>query len=186
MKTVKLIFLGLCTSFAAWAQNDFDGITVCHTSATEKFALFASSKEFNMMHPNPLPYVHQSETGKMITLKTADGKDANGYVLMAKKKTNNWIFVFQEWWGLNDHIKRESEKLYNDLGNVNVLAHLQPHRVMLENIWVSLNRIAAMLLCKVRSILLESQQRSEQLDGASVEASLCKHRLRPENRPLPV
>jgi carboxymethylenebutenolidase len=58
----------------------------------------------------------------MITLKTADGKDANGYVLMAKKKTNNWIFVFQEWWGLNDHIKRESEKLYNDLGNVNVLA----------------------------------------------------------------
>jgi carboxymethylenebutenolidase len=122
MKTITLIFLALCASLAAWAQNDVDGITVCHTSPTEKFALFASSKEFNMMHPNPLPYVHQSETGKMITLKTADGKDANGYVLMAKKKTNNWIFVFQEWWGLNDHIKRESEKLYNDLGNVNVLA----------------------------------------------------------------
>jgi len=58
----------------------------------------------------------------MVTFKTADGKDGIGYVLMASKKTNNWIFVFQEWWGLNDHIKRESEKLFNDLGNVNVLA----------------------------------------------------------------
>jgi carboxymethylenebutenolidase len=75
-----------------------------------------------MSHPDPQPYVHQSEVGKMITFKTADGKDGIGYVLMAAKKTNNWIFVFQEWWGLNDHIKRESEKLFNDLGNVNVLA----------------------------------------------------------------
>jgi len=31
-------------------------------------------------------------------------------------------FVFQEWWGLNDNIKREAETLYNDLGNVNVIA----------------------------------------------------------------
>ena len=122
MKTLTFIFLGVFASLAAWAQNDVDGITVCHTSATEKFALFASDKEFNMSHPDPLPYVHQSEVGKMITFKTTDGKDGAGYLLMAKKKTNNWIFVFQEWWGLNDHIKREAEKLYNDLGNVNVLA----------------------------------------------------------------
>lgn len=58
----------------------------------------------------------------MITFKTTDGKEASGYLLMAKKKTNNWVFVFQEWWGLNDHIKREAEQLYLDLGNVNVLA----------------------------------------------------------------
>lgn len=103
----------------AYAQ---DGITVCHTPATEKFALFASNKEFNMSHANPLPYKHQSEVGKMITFKTPDGKEANAYLLEAKTKTNNWIFVFQEWWGLNDHIKRESEQLYKDLGNVNVLA----------------------------------------------------------------
>ncbi|MFM8741431.1 MAG: dienelactone hydrolase family protein, partial [Cytophagales bacterium] len=52
----------------------------------------------------------------------AEGAEANAFYLEAKKKTNNWIFVFQEWWGLNDHIKREAENLYNDLGNVNVLA----------------------------------------------------------------
>jgi len=122
MKKVKLIFFALCASLTAWAQNDVDDITVCHTSATEKFALFASNKDFNSSHPNPLPYIHQSENGKMITIKTTDGQNANGYLLMAKKKTNNWIFVFQEWWGLNDHIKREAEQLYNDLGNVNVIA----------------------------------------------------------------
>lgn len=99
-----------------------DGITICHTPATEKFALFASNKQFNMAHADPLPYTHQSTVGKMVTFKAPDGKDAQGYVLMAKKKTNNWIFVFQEWWGLNDHIKREAEDLYTALGNVNVIA----------------------------------------------------------------
>jgi carboxymethylenebutenolidase len=122
MKTIKLIFLALFASLTASAQNELDDITICHTSPTEKFALFASNKDFNRSHPDPLPYIHQSEAGNMITFKTNDGKVGAGYLLMAKKKTNNWIFVFQEWWGLNDHIKREAEQLYNDLGNVNVLA----------------------------------------------------------------
>jgi carboxymethylenebutenolidase len=122
MKTINLLLLAFFASCTAIAQNMVDDITICHTSATDKFAMFAQNKDFNMAHADPLPYVHQSETGKMITFKTADGKDGNGYVLMTKKKTNNWIFVFQEWWGLNDHIKREAEQLYKDLGNVNVLA----------------------------------------------------------------
>ena len=91
MKILNLTFLALFASLAAWAQNDIDDITLCHTSATEKFALFASSKDFNSAHPDPLPYVHQSEVGKMITFKTADGTDGAGYLLMAKKKTNNSI-----------------------------------------------------------------------------------------------
>jgi carboxymethylenebutenolidase len=124
MKSIKLLLLFVISSITAMAQQLTleDGITICHTSATEKFALFVQDDNFNMSHPDPLPYVHQSEVGKMVTFKTADGKDGIGYVLMASKKTNNWIFVFQEWWGLNDHIKRESEKLFTDLGNVNVLA----------------------------------------------------------------
>lgn len=124
MRTIKLLLLLVITSVSAMAQVATldDGITICHTSPTEKFALFVQDENFNMSHPDPLPYVHQSDAGKMVTFKTPDGKQAGGYVLMAKKKSNKWIFVFQEWWGLNDHIKRESEKLYNDLGNVNVLA----------------------------------------------------------------
>jgi carboxymethylenebutenolidase len=114
-----ILFAFLLTSGVAFAQKD---ITVCHTSATDKFAVFASNKKFNRDHPSPLPYVHESaEGGKMIKIKT-EGVEANAYLIEAKKKTNNWIFVFQEWWGLNDHIKREAENLYNDLGNVNVIA----------------------------------------------------------------
>jgi len=120
MKTLQFIFILLAASSRVMAQDD---VAVCHTSSTEKFAMFASNKNFNSEHPNPRVYVHVSQAGgKMIKFKTPDGKEANGYLLSAKKKTNNWIFVFQEWWGLNDNIKRSSEDLYNDLGNVNVLA----------------------------------------------------------------
>ncbi len=123
MKKLFLMIVGALGSLAAFSQMDIaDGITVCHTSSTDKFALLASNKEFSRQHLKPQPYLYVSEVGKMVTFKTPDGKDASGFVIMAAKKTNNWIFVFQEWWGLNDHIKREAEKLYNDMGNVNVLA----------------------------------------------------------------
>jgi carboxymethylenebutenolidase len=117
LKLITLLFCVLAVSVFAQTNEP-----VCHTPATEKFAMFASNKNFNKAHLNPLPYVHVSEAGgKMIKIKTA-GVEANAYLIESKKKSNNWIFVFQEWWGLNDHIKREAENLYNDLGNVNVLA----------------------------------------------------------------
>jgi carboxymethylenebutenolidase len=120
MKNSYLLFTALLLATVVSAQ---DGITICHTPATEKFALFASNKKFNADHATPRAYVHYStEGGKMITFKCPDGTDATGYVIEAKKKTNNWIFVFQEWWGLNDNVKRQSEDFYKDLGNVNVIA----------------------------------------------------------------
>jgi carboxymethylenebutenolidase len=119
---MKKIYL-LLTLFA-WAATGFaQDAAVCHTTSTEKFAMFASNKDFNAEHPKPRAYVHiTQEGGKMITFKTPDGQEANGYLIEAKKKTNNWVLVFQEWWGLNDNIKRQAENLYKDLGNVNVLA----------------------------------------------------------------
>lgn len=100
-----------------------DEIAVCHTSSIEKFAAFASDPTFNAEHPMPRAYVHVTQAGgKMIKFKTPDGSEANGYFINAKSKTDNWILVYQEWWGLNDNIKREAENLYNTLGNVNVLA----------------------------------------------------------------
>lgn len=120
MKKTYSFFVLLLVATAAAAQ---DGITICHTPATEKFALFASNKKFNSDHSVPRVYAHQStEGGKMITFKCPDGSNASGYLIEARKKTNNWIFIFQEWWGLNDNIKRQSEDLYKDLGNVNVIA----------------------------------------------------------------
>jgi carboxymethylenebutenolidase len=120
MKKLLTLLPATFLVFVCFGQDD---ITVCHTPSTEKFAMFASNKEFNAAHATPRAYVHVSEEGgKMIQFSCSDGKSANGYLIMATKKTNNWIFVFQEWWGLNDNIKRQSEDLYKDLGNVNVLA----------------------------------------------------------------
>jgi carboxymethylenebutenolidase len=118
MKKLLIALLVLWRA-TAWAQ---DGITVCHTPAIESFALLASRADFNASHPNPLPYVHTSEVGKMVNFTTPDGGDASAYYLPAAQKSNRWIFVFQEWWGLNDHIKKEAEQFYKDLGNVHVLA----------------------------------------------------------------
>ena len=120
MKKIILPVLLFALIFKGFAQ---DGITICHTPSTEKFAMFASNKDFNAAHPKPRAYVHISaEGGEMIKFKTPDGTEANGYLIKSKKKTSNWIFVFQEWWGLNDNVKRQSEDLFKDLGNVNVLA----------------------------------------------------------------
>src|SRR5579872_2839250 len=121
MKKIIVLASLIAVALTGHAQKQTDA-TICHTPATEKFALFASNKSFNMNHPSPVGYVHVSTAGgKMIRIKTV-GVEANAFVLEAKQKTNNWIFVFQEWWGLNDHIKREAENLYNDLGSVNVMA----------------------------------------------------------------
>src|SRR5258708_36645225 len=97
MKTLQLFFIFFIASSRVVAQDD---VAVWHTSSTEKFAMVASNQSFNSEHPNPRVYVHVSQAGgKMIKFKTPDGKEATGYWVEAKKKTNNWIFVFQEWWG---------------------------------------------------------------------------------------
>lgn len=123
MKKITLLFAFIATAFVAFSQNDDTDPVVCHTSSIDKFAAFASDPSFNAEHPTPRVYTHVSQAGgKMIKFKTPDGPDANAYLIEAKKKTNNWILVYQEWWGLNDNVKREAENLYNALGNVNVLA----------------------------------------------------------------
>ena len=122
MRKITLVITFITMAVFAFAQNDVN-LAICHTSSIEKFAAFASDKSFNAEHPTPRVYTHVTQSGgKMVKFKTPDGQEANGYLIEAKTKTNNWILVYQEWWGLNDNVKRESENLYNELGNVNVLA----------------------------------------------------------------
>lgn len=120
MKKVAILIF-LCCSLQVFAQDD---ITLCHTPSTEKFALLASNKAFNAEHQIPRNYVHETLAGgKMIQFDCTDGVKANAFLIKAKKKSTHWIFVFQEWWGLNDNIKRQSEELYEALGkSVNIIA----------------------------------------------------------------
>lgn len=77
---------------------------------------------FAALHPNPTPFTLQDAKGEMINFSAADGTTASAYYIKSKKKSNKWLFVIQEWWGLNDNIKREADEFSNELENVNILA----------------------------------------------------------------
>lgn len=95
----------------------------CCRHATQVFANFGSDTAFVNSHYLPSDYQHRSAIGQEITLPTSDGKPAHAYWLASASASRHWIFVFHEWWGLNEHIKREAERLYQDLGGqVHVLA----------------------------------------------------------------
>ena len=92
-------------------------------SAPEQFAALSSDIAFVNKHEEPIPFNFISDAGNSITANCADGTTAKGYGIMATSKSNKYVFVFHEWWGLNDYIKKASEQLYNDLGNkVNIIA----------------------------------------------------------------
>jgi carboxymethylenebutenolidase len=118
---MKKIFLFIALAFIAASTFGQSKMACCAKSSTQQFAMLASNKAFVMSHKNPKAIHFQSSIGKPITYKTPDGKEANAYELKAKNPTNKYILVIHEFWGLNDFVKRESEKIYNDLGNVNVI-----------------------------------------------------------------
>ncbi|MVM39873.1 dienelactone hydrolase family protein [Spirosoma sp. HMF3257] len=100
-------------------------IPLCHAPATDgignDMSAMAADPAFQRLHVAPLPFTYTG-AGEMIKFSTPDGQSANGFLLKAKKPSNKWLLVYQEWWGLNDNIKQQSETFYNDLKDVNVLA----------------------------------------------------------------
>jgi carboxymethylenebutenolidase len=94
----------------------------CCKSPTTKFAALGQNEKFVKEHEKPLPVNYSATTGKTIRFKTSSGSDAYGFLVKSEIPSTNYIFVFHEWWGLNDYIKMEAERLQKELGNVNVLA----------------------------------------------------------------
>jgi carboxymethylenebutenolidase len=88
----------------------------------ETFAMLSKDKQFVSSHLEPLPFTLANPAGKEISFKTPDGKEGYGYEIKNEKNTDKYVFVIHEWWGLNDYIKQESEKIFNALGDVNVIA----------------------------------------------------------------
>lgn len=94
----------------------------CDISATAQFAMLAKDEGFKASHLEPEPFKFVPEKGKFITFRTTDGTDGRAFEVRAAKTTNKYIFMVHEWWGLNDYIQQEAEKLQEELGNVNVIA----------------------------------------------------------------
>jgi carboxymethylenebutenolidase len=90
--------------------------------SSETFAKLSKDKQFVSSHLEPLPFMLTNPAGKDISFKTPDGKEGYGYEIKNEKSTNKYVFVIHEWWGLNDYIKQEAEKIFTALGDVNVIA----------------------------------------------------------------
>jgi carboxymethylenebutenolidase len=121
MKSITSICCSLLISTILFAQKS-PSCCALPLSVTAKNAEMASNENFALAHVNPLPFSLENPKGVMVEFATADGKTAKGYWLKSDKKSKKYLFVFHEWWGLNDHIKKEAEQYYADLEGVNVLA----------------------------------------------------------------
>jgi len=119
MKNYAILLLLLCAGCALNAQQK---MSCCAASATDAFSQLSSDKKFVRSHIEPLPFHFQNDIGKAIIFKAADGTDAYGWEIKSKSPSHNYLFVIHEWWGLNDYIKQESETLWKDLENINVVA----------------------------------------------------------------
>ena len=79
--------------------------------------MLALNADFIAAHLPPEPLTFLPEKGSMLTFETADGKDGNAFFVPSPTPTKKVLIVVHEWWGLNDYIKREAERLQRELGN---------------------------------------------------------------------
>lgn len=87
----------------------------------ESMAEFTKDNDFKEAHENPEKIAFQGK-GEMMKFRTPDGGMSEAYTLKPAETSTKFLFVIHEWWGLNDHIKREAERLFDELENVNVMA----------------------------------------------------------------
>jgi len=71
-------------------------------NSTESFAMLISDLKFVDTHLNLDPFTLENQNGNGMTFTTNDGVLGNGYELKSKNKSNNYIIVAYQWWGLND------------------------------------------------------------------------------------
>ncbi len=115
-----LSFITSLFSLFTPAQQE-TAIPLCHTTVGNDMSAMAADAAFQQLHQAPLPFTYRG-AGDMVKFPTADGQMASGFLLKSKKTSTKWLLVYQEWWGLNDNIKKQAEIFHADLTNVNVLA----------------------------------------------------------------
>lgn len=133
MKKIFLVLLTF-TSLAAFAQRKNKttagvkpsmSCCVSDDEASKDYVSmkqFTKDKQFFAAHDVPAPYIFAENDGDQISFPTPDGKTSTAQLWPAAQPSANYLIVIHEYWGLNDYIKKMSQQLRNDLGNVNVIA----------------------------------------------------------------
>jgi carboxymethylenebutenolidase len=115
MKKV-LLFTALLVATATYAQK-----AACCSPTTE-FAQLASAEEFRGSHQLPKQATRQKATGAWVEFATPDEKKGRGYLIKSTTPSTQYLFVYHEWWGLNENIVQETERWAAELKGVNVIA----------------------------------------------------------------
>ena len=130
-KTLYTLFALLLTASLIswqWEKNqhptlDKGEVIECLNMETQQaYQLEASQARFANMHLAPVKVNPADLLGTIVPFNAADGKPGQAYFIPSKKKSDKWLIVIQEWWGLNDNIKMEADQYFKDLGDVNVMA----------------------------------------------------------------
>lgn len=87
----------------------------------ESMADLAEDSTFQNKHELPEEMAFEGN-GTVIEFATDSEQPGTAYALMTKEPSDKYLLVIHEWWGLNDQIKQEADRLFADLGDVNVLA----------------------------------------------------------------
>ena len=104
-----MLFLSACGDQSQSSDQESEGM-----------GQFASEQEFKDAHEKPED-INLDEKGSWVEFDTPDGQTGKAYALMTKEASSDYLFVIHEWWGLNDQVKKEAERLHEELG-VNVMA----------------------------------------------------------------
>ncbi|MCB0519866.1 MAG: dienelactone hydrolase family protein [Lewinellaceae bacterium] len=110
---LALLFLASCSNAPAGDKATEE--------ASDAMAKFTSDSEFKDAHEKPAAINFQGK-GEMMEFRTPDGGMAKAYAVKQNPRTTKYLFVIHEWWGLNDQIKQEADRLFDSLGNVTVMA----------------------------------------------------------------
>ena len=119
MKYILQFFLILTFNISLLSQNT---VSCCQASSIKSFTDLANDISFVLTHEEPMPFTLQNPKGQNITFPVNGGEAGIGYYIKGAVNNTTWIFVFQEWWGLNDYIKLESDKLHEAFPDAHILA----------------------------------------------------------------
>ena len=98
-----------------------DNDTTTANATSGDMAEFTKDSSFKEAHEIPATIEFKGK-GSMLEFATPDGAKAQAHTIINDSTSKKYLFVIHEWYGLNNHIKQEAERLAENLPQVNVMA----------------------------------------------------------------
>lgn len=82
---------------------------------SNSMSAFANDPSFHAVHALPQSINFTPKYGRVVSQKVNERKESF-FVVPPKANLHSSVIMIHEWWGLNDHIKREAERLHEATG----------------------------------------------------------------------